>query len=409
MASLKKNTASQNFTFCMVTTAGAADASATVTVKVTKDNGSQTSGSGTVTNSGNGQYNYAPTQSETNATDIGFFFTATGDVPVNMDFLTDVVGGTSGYPLVSVAYINEIITSSVTTVSAIIGQAQALAFNANNFLKVSLNDILATTLTESVAGYLAAGFKKWFNVASPTSTMNEVTLVDTVTTYTGNTPQTGDSYAIVNNGTYGNSALETLIAALNNLSAAGVWAYATRILTAGTNIVLAKGTGLTGLNDIAATAVVSSGAITTSGGAVTTVTTATNLTNAPTAGDFTAAMKTSLNAATPASVVGAVGSVTSPVSIAASQLFIKKNTALSHFGFVMTDNVNHNPLAGLTVSCTLNIDGAGYVASTNNPTGVANGDYQINFAAADMNGTSIAIRMTATGADDLNFTIITQA
>lgn len=41
-----------------------------------------------------------------------------------------------------------------------------------------------------------------------------------------------------------------------------------------------------------------------------TITTTTNLTNAPTAGDFTAAMKTSLNAATPASVVGAVGSVT---------------------------------------------------------------------------------------------------
>lgn len=48
-------------------------------------------------------------------------------------------------------------------------------------------------------------------------------------------------------------------------------------------------------------------------GTVTTTTTATNLTNAPTAGDFTAAMKTSLNAATPASVVGAVGSVTGNV------------------------------------------------------------------------------------------------
>lgn len=47
--------------------------------------------------------------------------------------------------------------------------------------------------------------------------------------------------------------------------------------------------------------------------AVTTATTATNLTNAPTAGDFTATMKTSLNAATPASVVGAVGSVTGNV------------------------------------------------------------------------------------------------
>lgn len=164
-------------------------------------------------------------------------------------------------------------------------------------------------------------------------------------------------------------------------------------------LVLAKTTNITGLNDIAATAVVSSGAITTSGGAVSTVTTltnlpaitanwltaagtatdfgdeiasaiwkdttagdftaansigksimngvalgtgltinaytgntaqtgdafarigaagagltnigtiatCTNLTNAPTAGDFTATMKTSLNAATPAATIGAGG------------------------------------------------------------------------------------------------------
>lgn len=90
MASLQKNVASQNFTFCMVSaTTGAADASATVTVKVTKDNGTQASGGGTVTNSGNGQYNYAPTQAETNATDVGFLMTATGDIPVNYDFHTD--------------------------------------------------------------------------------------------------------------------------------------------------------------------------------------------------------------------------------------------------------------------------------------------------------------------------------
>ncbi len=44
-----------------------------------------------------------------------------------------------------------------------------------------------------------------------------------------------------------------------------------------------------------------------------TITTTTNLTNAPTVGDFTSTMKTSLNAATPASVVGAVGSVTGAV------------------------------------------------------------------------------------------------
>ncbi len=44
-----------------------------------------------------------------------------------------------------------------------------------------------------------------------------------------------------------------------------------------------------------------------------TIPTVTNLTNAPGAGDFTATMKTSLNAATPASVTGAVGSVTGAV------------------------------------------------------------------------------------------------
>ena len=56
------------------------------------------------------------------------------------------------------------------------------------------------------------------------------------------------------------------IAALNDIAATDVWSSATRVLTAGTNIVLAKGVGLTGLNDIAATAIVTGGAITTASG-----------------------------------------------------------------------------------------------------------------------------------------------
>jgi len=52
---------------------------------------------------------------------------------------------------------------------------------------------------------------------------------------------------------------------------------------------------ISALNDVAATDIVSGGAITTSGGAVSTVTTATNLTNAPTNGDLTATMKASVN------------------------------------------------------------------------------------------------------------------
>jgi hypothetical protein len=46
-------------------------------------------------------------------------------------------------------------------------------------------------------------------------------------------PQSGDAYAVVNNGTYGNSALQTLIAALPSAAsiATAVWAAGTRTLT----------------------------------------------------------------------------------------------------------------------------------------------------------------------------------
>jgi hypothetical protein len=44
-----------------------------------------------------------------------------------------------------------------------------------------------------------------------TNKVQGVALVDTLTTYTGNTPQTGDAYIIVNNGTHGNAALKSLL------------------------------------------------------------------------------------------------------------------------------------------------------------------------------------------------------
>lgn len=68
----------------------------------------------------------------------------------------------------------------------------------------SLLAMLGTTLTETSAGYLAAAFKKLFDVAAPVLT-------------TASVNQTGDSYGIVNSGTYGNSALKTLIDAISTL------------------------------------------------------------------------------------------------------------------------------------------------------------------------------------------------
>ena len=120
---------------------------------------------------------------------------------------------------------------------------------------------------------------------------------------------------------------------------------------------LAKTTNITGFNDIAATAIVSSGAITTSSGAVssvTTVGTTTNLTNAPTSGDFTATMKTSIGTAVAASavasvtgnvggnVVGSVGSVTGAVG-----------------SVTATVNANLTQIIGTTLTQT----SAGYLAA----------------------------------------------
>lgn len=51
-------------------------------------------------------------------------------------------------------------------------------------VKSNLVQILATALTETGAGYLAAGIKKFFDVASPTSTMNLITAVTTATNLT---------------------------------------------------------------------------------------------------------------------------------------------------------------------------------------------------------------------------------
>jgi hypothetical protein len=46
--------------------------------------------------------------------------------------------------------------------------------------------------------------------------------------------------------------LDAAITSRSSHSAADIWAVATRLLTAGTNIVLAKGVGITGLNDLSA-------------------------------------------------------------------------------------------------------------------------------------------------------------
>lgn len=137
--------------------------------------------------------------------------------------------------------------------------------------------------------------------------------------------------------------------------------------------------------------------------AIAAVTTVTNLTNAPTAGDFTATMKTSIGTAVAAS---AVASVTAAVATTSN---IKTNQALAKFQFLMTDSTLHNPKTGLTVTCTRSIDGGAFGAGTlANITEISNGTYTVDFGAGDLNGKVIVLQATAASADTTFERIVTQ-
>ena len=82
-----------------------------------------------------------------------------------------------------------------------------------------------------------------------------------------------------------------------------------------------------------------------------------------------------------------------------SHLIPKKNEALSDIEFLMVDGTDFaTPETGLTVSGTRSIDGGAFAAVSGTIAEVGNGIYQFDAAAADMNGSIITFRFTATGA-----------
>lgn len=90
------------------------------------------------------------------------------------------------------------------------------------------------------------------------------------------------------------------------------------------------------------------------------------------------------------------------------QAGLKKNQALSNFAFYMTDSTAHNPATGKTVTVTRRIDSGSHSAGTlSSITEVGNGEYRVDFLAADMNGGVIVIRATASGCDDTEIQLIT--
>ena len=165
---MEPNVAGQFISAVMTTISDGSPFTGTVTTTVTIDGGTQTAGSGTVTHEGGGEHSYALTQAETNGAHIAVKFTGTGALSA--------------------------LIQTYTFFPQTVDNATGIAAIPTTPMRGTDSALLAASIN------LTGG------------------AVDTVTTLTGQTPQTGDSFAIVSDGVFGNSALNDSI---GNISGSG--------------------------------------------------------------------------------------------------------------------------------------------------------------------------------------------
>ena len=316
----------------------------------------------------------------------------------------------------------------------------------------------------------------WANIANKTTAVDlsatDIQLADTVTTLTGHTPQTGDNYArlgapagasvsadIADVPTVAELNARTLLAASYFDPAADTVANVTTVATTTTNTDM-RGTdsaalasvatearlseldavtagkmanqvdiiqtdtttdipaSITALNDVAATDIVSGGAITTSAGAVSTVTTVgTTTTNTDMRGTDSAALASVATEARLSELdAGTGGKMANQVDLIKTDtdgiddLAINKNAAFSNFEFLMVATSDgRTPVLGLTVTGQRSIDGAAFANVSGVIAEVSNGIYQFDALAADTNGDVITWRFSSATADDTFITFKTVA
>lgn len=185
----------------------------TCTVNLSKAGAAFGAAGGTITEVANGFYKIALTTTDTNTLgDLAFHITGSGADP--SDFV-DQIGvrntddlafpATSGRSMVvdaaglvdantvklgptgagTAQTARDVGTSVLISSGSGTGQLDV----TSGVIKANLAQILGTALTET-AGQLAAAFKKFFNIGSPASTMDALTLCATVTTVTTTTTAT---------------------------------------------------------------------------------------------------------------------------------------------------------------------------------------------------------------------------
>jgi hypothetical protein len=244
---VQKNVAGQVIGAQLFLADGTSVTSGTTTVYVTIDGGTQATGTGTVTHEGNGFWSYAPTQAETNGDHIAFTFAnnTTNAVSVVVQVYTQmdanvaqwlgtavVTPATAGTPDVNV--------KSITSGAITAGSIAAAALNGKGDWNIGKT------------GYsLTQTFPTNFADLAITATTGKVTVGT-------NDDKTG--YSLTQ--TFPTNFSDLAITATTGRVTVGTNADKTGYSISGTK------TTLDALNDIAATEIVSAGAITTNSGAV---------------------------------------------------------------------------------------------------------------------------------------------
>ncbi len=121
-------------------------------------------------------------------------------------------------------------------------------------------------------------------------------------------------------------------------------------------------------------------------------------------------------------VTGSVGSilgVTFPANFSVTsidtngnvkiQSLFKRNVALNGFQFYMALSSDHvSPATGKTITATVSLNGGAFSGCANSVAEIGSGWYQINLAATDLNGSTVALSFAAPLCDTTLLTLVTQ-
>jgi hypothetical protein len=89
-------------------------------------------------------------------------------------------------------------------------------------------------------------------------------------------------------------------------------------------------------------------------------------------------------------------------------MVIKKGQSFPFFSFPMTSSSSHQGATGLTVTCQISKDGGAFANSSNAVVEIGAGGYDVSFTSTETNCNVMFLKFSASGADDLYQTLVTQ-